>query len=125
MICLSLILQAQSSDRDTIYIKYDKKNLIKDIHLNGNYVYYYLKNTGNNGAFFFKELRCFERKSSNLKQHEIMNLKKLVAKEQFYNGVNNTTIIDDWELWLYFRKKTIFLIGNNSIMELEANYVIE
>lgn len=124
MICLFLTIQAQTNTyiRDTIFIKYDKKFLIKKIHPYKNYTYYYFKNSGNNGSFFLKEKRISLIKTF---KNKTTCVKKILNKKQFYNGKNNTKIIDDWELLEYFNDKTVFLVKNDSIIELEPNYVIE
>ncbi|CDF80965.1 hypothetical protein BN863_32530 [Formosa agariphila KMM 3901] len=52
-------------------------------------------------------------------------VKDILKSRQFYSGKNNTSVIDDWELYMYFKEKSIYLIKGDSIIELEPSYLIE
>lgn len=125
MMCLSLKTHTQAKIKDTLFVKYDKKYLMKKLILMKTATITILRIVAITVSFFLKEIRHLKFKLPSFDMYKKIDIRKLITRKEFYSGVNNTTIIDDWELWLYFREKTIFLIKDNEIIELEANHLIE
>ena len=52
-----------------------------------------------------------------------INLKKLLNSKEIRKCIEGKKVFDDWELLKYFNKKIVYLVKNDSIIELEPNYV--
>ncbi|RPD94038.1 hypothetical protein EGM88_12705 [Aureibaculum marinum] len=113
---------AYSQNLDTLFIKFDDKNIIQKYNSKENYVYYLLKNSGNNGQFYFKK----NNKSDVIKPKNVFSITDILRNNKFYSGKNNLIKLDDWELWEYFEDIKVFMVKNNDcIYKLESYYVIE
>lgn len=111
---------AYSQSLDTLFIEYNDRYFEQRTDLNDYYERYLIKNSGNNGQFYF----TINKKISTLKFNKVVKIKSIVSNKVFYSGANNK-LLDDWKLWEYFEKKTIFLIKKNCLYKLESQYEIE
>ncbi|WP_299778618.1 hypothetical protein [uncultured Formosa sp.] len=121
-LCLFSKIQAQTNVKDTLFIKYDKRYLIKKTHPYKHYTYYSFKEDVNSEDIFYL---IEKRLNQKVRIKNYINLKKLLNSKEIRKGIKGKKVYDDWELAEYFNKKTVFLVKKDSIIELEPNYVIE
>lgn len=121
-LCLFSKIQAQTNIKDTIFIKYDKKILIKKMHPLKKYTFYSFKEDINSEDTFYFIEKNLNKKVLN---KNYINLKKLLNSKEIRKCIKGKKVFDDWELLKYFNKKIVYLVKNDSVIELEPNYVIE
>ena len=119
-LCLFFKIQAQTNIKDTIFIKYDKKFLIKKIHPLKKYTFYSFKEDINSEDTFYFIEKKLNKKVLN---KNYINLKKLLNSNEIRKCIKGKKVFDDWELSKYFNKKIVYLVKNDSVIELEPNYM--
>lgn len=109
--------------KDTLFIKYDKKYLIRKVHPNEGYTYYYFKlSRGTDDVFFFAENRKYLKKTKS----NITSIEKIFVENNLIrkSKIDNHEFPRDEELYDFFSRKIIYLVKRDSIIELESKYVI-
>lgn len=119
-LCLFSKIQAQTNIKDTIFIKYDKRILIKKIHPLKKYTFYSFKEDINSEDTFYFIEKNLNKKVLN---KNYINLKKLLNSKEIRKCIKGKKVFDDWELSKYFNKKIVYLVKNDSVIELEPNYM--
>lgn len=110
--------------KDTLFIKYDKKYLIRNVHPYEGYTYYYFKlSTGADDAFYFVENgeSMMKIKSNSICVKKVLNQNNLIQKSE----IENHEFLRNDELFEFFSSNVIYLVKENSIIRLEPKYVIE
>ena len=120
ILCLFSKIQAQTNIKDTIFIKYNKKFLIKKIHPLKKYTFYSFKEDINSEDTFYFIEKNLNKKVLN---KNYINLKKLLNSKEIRKCIKGKKVFDDWELSKYFNKKIVYLVKNDSVIELEPNYM--
>ncbi len=120
--CSFIIVKAQTND--TIFIKYDKKYLIKREHPFEKYIYYFFyEDIYSEDSFYFIEQKHYTETFSYKENY--ISLKRLLKSKGLKKNLKTKRVYDDWKLFEYFDKKTIYLIKKDTIIELEPHYLIE
>lgn len=113
---------AQNKTTDTIYIKYDAHCLEKVKNPGDKKKHYIFSSKGKNGSFWFTEKNKIY--NPRIKQ-DIRLCDSILSEKSFYTYKNNPGLRNNYMVYKYFNDSFIYLVNENSIIELIPHYAIE
>jgi len=120
LICLITILtlfKASSQEKDTLFFKFNNKYIIQSL---GNENEYILKDSNEDGTFFFVK----DGVHQNLKYEKKICLKRYVRKSKYYNK-SSIRKLNDLRLMEHLEKYVIFLIKDDGFIKVIPGHGIE